>query len=133
MLGLNHRAENSHQPFRRREQAMQRFRRYEDAAEAQLSSRPGPQSLFKQEPSRQPPGLQVETLGRIGGAVRTCRVDRCLRQRASIYASTNRHYIDNALLRGWKTEGPLVAHTGRPGRRDTLNHACPVDAYTPQG
>ena len=37
---LNNRAENSHQPFRRRERAMQRFRSVEDAAEVQLSSRP---------------------------------------------------------------------------------------------
>ena len=40
---LNSRAENSHQPLRRLERAMQRFRKYEDAAEVQLSSRPGPQ------------------------------------------------------------------------------------------
>ena len=35
---LNNRAENSHQPFRRRERAMQRFRSLKDAAEVQLNS-----------------------------------------------------------------------------------------------
>jgi putative transposase len=39
---LNSRAENSHQPFRRRERPMQRVSQHEDEAEVQLSSRPGP-------------------------------------------------------------------------------------------
>src|SRR5450631_4532453 len=43
--GLNNRAENSHQPFRRRERAMQRFRSAKTVAEIQLSSCSGAQSL----------------------------------------------------------------------------------------
>ena len=45
---LNNRAENSHQPFRRRERAMQRFSKHEDAAKIQLSSCPG-HNHFNQE------------------------------------------------------------------------------------
>jgi putative transposase len=45
--GLNNRAENSHQPFRRRERPMHGSK-YEDAAEVQRDSRPGPQP-FNQE------------------------------------------------------------------------------------
>ena len=59
---LNNRAENSHQPFRRRERAMQR-RKSGDAAEIQLSSCPGAQLQFNQgAPSRHEASLQAETL-----------------------------------------------------------------------
>jgi len=71
---LNNRAENSHQPFRRRERAMQRFR--EDAAEVQLSSRPGPQPIQSGAPSRHEAGLQAETLCCLGRVARPCGVDR---------------------------------------------------------
>jgi putative transposase len=40
---LNNRAENSHQPFRRRERAMQLFRSAEDPTKVQFNSRSGPQ------------------------------------------------------------------------------------------
>jgi putative transposase len=39
---LNNRAENSHQPFRRRERAMQRFRSMKTLQKFSFSSRPGP-------------------------------------------------------------------------------------------
>ena len=54
---LNNRAENSHQPFRRRERAMQRFRSLKTAAKIQFSSRPGPQSFQSAAVSRHPAGL----------------------------------------------------------------------------
>jgi hypothetical protein len=64
-------AENSHQPFRRREHAMLRFSKYEDAAEVQLSSRSGPQPPQARAPFH-PRGLQAETLCRVDGAARSC-------------------------------------------------------------
>ena len=51
---LNNRAENSHQPFRRRERAMQRFPKREDVAKIQLNSRRGPQSFQSGSSSRHP-------------------------------------------------------------------------------
>ena len=51
---LNNRAENSHQPFRRREGAMSKFRRREDLAEVRLNSCLDPQS-FQSRPSSQQP------------------------------------------------------------------------------
>ena len=52
----------------------------EDAAEVQLSSRPGPQPIQSGAPSRHPADLQTETLGRIGGVARPCGVDRHLKE-----------------------------------------------------
>jgi hypothetical protein len=46
--------------------------KHEDAAEVQLSSRPGPQQFQSGAPSRHPADLQTETLGRIGGVARPC-------------------------------------------------------------
>src|SRR5208282_1340397 len=68
---LNNRAENSHQPFRRRERAMLRFRSMKPA-EVQLNSRPGPQPFQSGAPSRHSERLQAEALGRIGGVARPC-------------------------------------------------------------
>ena len=73
---LNNRAENSHQPFRRRERAMQRFRSLKtlqkfSSVHAQVHNQ------FNQErASRHPAGLQAETLDCIGGVARPCRVRR---------------------------------------------------------
>jgi DDE domain len=61
---LNNRAENAHQPFRRRERAMQRLR--SGATEIQLNSCSGPQPFQPGTSSRYPRGLQTETLGWAG-------------------------------------------------------------------
>jgi len=53
--GLNNRAENSHQPFRRRECAHAALSKHEDVAEIQFSSCPGPQPFQSGAPSRHPP------------------------------------------------------------------------------
>ena len=63
--------------------------KYEDAAEIQFSSRPGPQPFQSGAASRHPAGLQAETLDRIGGVARPCGIDRRLRAGVSRYASTN--------------------------------------------
>ena len=70
--------------------------KYEDAAEIQFSSRPGPQSFQSGAASRHPAGLQAETLDRIGGVARPCSVERRLREGVSPYASANRRYFDDA-------------------------------------
>src|SRR5208337_4864762 len=61
---LNNRAENSHQPFRRRERAMQRFRSMKTLQK--FSSVQGPQPFQSGAPSRHPPGLQTKALRRVG-------------------------------------------------------------------
>jgi putative transposase len=77
---LNNRAENSHQPFRRRERAMQRFRSPKtlqrfSSVHAQVHNQ-----FQSRAPSRPPADLQTETLGRIGGVARPCGVDRHLKE-----------------------------------------------------
>jgi hypothetical protein len=76
---LNNRAENSHQPFRRRRRAMQRFRSMKTQQKFQFSSRSGPQLFQSGAPSRHEASLQAETLDRIGGVARPCRVAVCER------------------------------------------------------
>src|SRR5271167_809972 len=71
---LNNRAENSHQPFRRRE-SHATVSKHEDVAEVQLSSRPGPQLFQSGAPSRHEASLQTETLRRVGGVGRPRGVD----------------------------------------------------------
>ena len=65
---LNNRAENSHQPFRRRERAMQGFRSGKSLQKFDSSSvhAPGSQPFQPGESSRRPRNLQTETLGRAG-------------------------------------------------------------------
>ena len=46
--------------------------KYEDVAEIQLSSRPGPQPFQSRAPSDHPPSLQAETLCHIGRVARPC-------------------------------------------------------------
>jgi transposase-like protein len=57
---LNNRAENSHQPFRRRT-GDAKVSKHEDAAEVQRTSRPGPQPFQSGAPSRHEASLQAET------------------------------------------------------------------------
>jgi hypothetical protein len=71
--------------------------KYEDAAEIQLSSRPGPQPFQSGAPSHHPAGLQAETLGRISGVARPCRVERRLRAGVSPCASVNPVTLTTAL------------------------------------
>jgi hypothetical protein len=65
---LNNRAENSHQPFRRREGAMQLFRSAKTLQK--FNSRAGPQSFQPGASSRDPRGLQTATLGHAGRVAR---------------------------------------------------------------
>jgi putative transposase len=74
---LNNRAENSHQPFRRRA-GDAAVSKYEDGAEIQFGSRPGAQSFQSGAASRRPASLQAETLSRVGRVARPRRVDRRL-------------------------------------------------------
>ena len=74
---LNNRAENSHQPFRRRERSMQRFRSMKtlqkfSSVHAQVHNH------FNQSgaQSGQSRTLQAKTLGRVGGVARSCGLDR---------------------------------------------------------
>ena len=71
---LNNRAENSHQPFRRRERAMQRFRSLK-ALQKFSSARPRPQSIQSGTPSRHEASLQAETLWCLSRLARPCGVD----------------------------------------------------------
>jgi hypothetical protein len=73
-------------PTRARDAAVSK---YEDAAEIQFSSRPGPQPFQSGAASHHPAGLQAETLDGIGGVARTCRVERRLRTGVSPCAAVN--------------------------------------------
>src|SRR5208337_1155545 len=73
--------------------------KYEDAAEVQLDSLPGPQPFQSGAPSRHPSSLQAETLCRIGRVARTCSVDRRSREGMSRYAPTKPRYFDNTFRR----------------------------------
>jgi putative transposase len=87
---LNNRAENSHQPFRRRERAMQRFR---SPKSCRSSTHFTPRSTTNsiKAPSRHEASLQAETLCCIGRVARPCGIDRrsrddgrAARRRASV-------------------------------------------------
>ena len=62
--------------------------KHEDAAEVQLSSRPGPQPFQSGTPSRHEASLQAETLGRVGRLACTRGVDRRLRAGMSRHTQT---------------------------------------------
>jgi putative transposase len=70
---LNNRAENSHQPFRRRERAMLRFRRMRTLQNVRIRPRLGPQSLQPGAQSLPPTGLQAEPHRRSRGVASTLR------------------------------------------------------------
>ncbi len=63
---LNNRAENSHQPFRRRERAMQRFRSMKTLQKFSFSSCGRPEPFQSGAPSRHPRSLQTKTSRRVG-------------------------------------------------------------------
>ncbi len=63
---LNNRAENSHQPFRRRERGMQRFRAVRTLQKFARRPRLGPQSLQPRPPPQPPRHLQAEPFCRPG-------------------------------------------------------------------
>ncbi len=93
------------------------FSKYEDAAEVQLSSRPGPQPFHSGAASGHPADIQAETLGRIGGVARPCSVDPLLREAVSRYASTNRCYLTtpDRLFRPISSSATQTAHMKRSG------------------
>ena len=66
----NNRAENSHQPFRRRERAMLRFSEDENTPDLRLGPRLLPQPLQPGTHPRRPPDLQGPTLSRTGRVAR---------------------------------------------------------------
>jgi putative transposase len=84
-------------PTRARDAAVSK---YEDAAEIQFSSRPGPESFQSGAASHHPAGLQAETLDCIGGVARTCRVGRRLRAGVSSRASVNPVTLTTPLIHG---------------------------------
>ena len=69
---LNNRAENSHQPFRRRERAMAKFRGLQDPAEIRLRSRLNPQPLQPGPPPQSPRHLQAKPLRCPGRVAAVC-------------------------------------------------------------
>jgi transposase-like protein len=68
---LNNRAENSHQPFRRREGAMSKRQRRKDLAKVRLNTRFDKQSFQSRPPSQQSFRLQEEPLGSAGRVAST--------------------------------------------------------------
>jgi IS1 family transposase len=70
--------------------------KFEDAAEVQLSSRPGPQPLQSGAPSRHEASLQAETLCCFGRVARPCGIERRLRAGVSPNASAKAVYFDDA-------------------------------------
>jgi hypothetical protein len=92
---LNNPAENSRQPFRRRERAMQQFRSMKtlqkfSSFHAQIHNL---FNLQRHLVTRQV--LQTETHGRIGGVAHASRVDRRLRYGVSRHAQPGRRYLDS--------------------------------------
>ncbi len=63
---LNNRAENSHQPFRRRERAMAKFRDVKNLAEVRRRPCPDPQPFQSGSSPQSPQYLQTEPRFRIG-------------------------------------------------------------------
>src|SRR4029077_2456258 len=100
---LNNRAENSHQPFRRRE-GDAALSKSEDAAEVQLSSCSGAQPTQSEAPSRYEASLQAETLCSLGRVARSRGVDP--RARGSSRPSRRRASVT--------LTPPPPAHNGRP-------------------
>ena len=72
---LNNRAENSHQPFRRRERAMQRFRSLKTLQKFSSVHAQVHNQFQSGAPSRHAADLQTETLGGISGVARPCGID----------------------------------------------------------
>jgi len=67
---LNNRAENSHQPLSATRTSHAALSECEDTTKVQFNSRAGPQSFQPGASSRDPRGLQTETLGRAGRVAR---------------------------------------------------------------
>ena len=98
---LNNRAENSHQPFRRRERAMQRFRS-QNAAEVQFSSCPGAQPIQSGAPSRHKASLQAATLCRLGRVACPRVIDRRSRDCGRGACRQAFRYFDTARARSFR-------------------------------
>ena len=72
---LNNRAENSHQPFRRRERAMAKFRSVKSVTEIRLDTLVTPQPLQSRTTPLRASGVQTQTIDRaIRAASDVCRV-----------------------------------------------------------
>ena len=69
---LNNRAENSHQPFRRRERAMARFRDIKTLQQFAAAHASHPQSFQPGTSSLQSRNLQTQSLRRFGRVASTC-------------------------------------------------------------
>ena len=91
---LNNRAENSHQPFRRREGAMSKFRDVKDLAEVRLNSCFDPQSFQSRPSSQQPRNFQADALSRLGRMAPSGG----LKARSPAISETGSHWTDTTSL-----------------------------------
>ena len=91
----------------------------QDVAEIQLSSRPGPQPFQSGAPSRHPPGLQAETLCRIG-RVAPSRPDGCLSLGVLRHTQTSCSYSDKACESAPRVDPTPVYHFNVLSRRSAL-------------
>ena len=134
---INNRAENSHQPFRRRERAMQRFRSMKTLQKFSSVHAPGPQPLQSGAASRHPAGLHDQlrqtdprvrhvmsrignlNLSRVFGAMHRCwrTNQRCSVPRIRWASTTSRGCGENSAL---ATSGGDRIEAGRSAMRKRL-------------
>ena len=137
---LNNRAENSHQPFRRRERAMQRFRSMKtlqkfSSVHAQVHNH------FDQERHlSRPASLQAETLCYLGRVASPLGLNVCPRGGVSRHAHTTTRYFDKAVQRpkldpAMKPRGAsllLTAHRIKVKLRCLMRSPPPARTHSPR-